>query len=263
MDEMRIHLIIPDTQVKPDVNLEHLGWLGKYIVDIKPDVIVHLGDHFDMPSLSSYDKGTAAIEGKRVQEDIEVGKLGLDLILEPMKRYNNAARKNKKAVYSPELHFLMGNHEDRVDRYINTHPELQGYMSIEELGIESAGFTRHKYMQPVNIDGILYSHYFANPMSGRPYSGRAAGLLQRVGKSFVMGHRQELDYTCRELCDGSRQMGLVAGAFYQHDEGYKGPQGNKHWRGVVVLHEVRDGWGDAMFVSLDYLSRKYGNGQCK
>ena len=116
-----------------------------------------------------------------------------------------------------------------------------------------------KKVKELEINGILFSHYFANPLSGRPYTGKAASLLQRIGKSFVMGHRQELDFTARELCDGTRQIGIVAGAFYQHDEGYKGYQGNKHWRGVVVLHEVENGWGDSMFVSLDYLKRKFGD----
>ena len=36
--------------------------------------------------------------------------------------------------------------------------------------------------------------------------------------------------------------GLVAGAFYLHDEGYMGHQGNKqHWRGVVWLKDMQDG----------------------
>ena len=47
------HLVIPDTQVKPDFHIEHLEWAGQYAVDKKPDVIVHLGDHWDMPSLST------------------------------------------------------------------------------------------------------------------------------------------------------------------------------------------------------------------
>ena len=51
------HLIIPDTQVKPEAGHEHLIWASKYAVDTKPDVIIHLGDHWDMPSLSSYDVG--------------------------------------------------------------------------------------------------------------------------------------------------------------------------------------------------------------
>ena len=42
-----------------------------------------------------------------------------------------------------------------------------------------------------------------------------------------------------------------------HDESYKGPQGNDHWRGVVVKNEVVDGEYDIMKISLDYLLRKY------
>ena len=38
-----------------------------------------------------------------------------------------------------------------------------------------------------------------------------------------------------------------------------GNQGNNHWRGLVVLHEVKDGQFDEMFVSLDYLRKKYDN----
>lgn len=51
------HLIIPDTQVKPNSPTEHLRWAGMYAAEKKPDVIVHIGDHFDMPSLSTWDVG--------------------------------------------------------------------------------------------------------------------------------------------------------------------------------------------------------------
>ena len=248
-------VIIPDTQVKPGVPIDHLTWLGKYICDIKPDIIVHLGDHWDLPSLSSYDRGTAAIEGKRLQADLEAGDQGIRNLLGPIAKYNWYQTKYKKKTYAPQLIFLKGNHEDRLDRYLNHHPELIGVLPTIEDRLKD--WEVYNYLEVCESHGILFSHYFANPMSGKPYTGRAASLLQRVGKSFVMGHRQELDFTCRELVDGSKQIGIIAGAFYQHDEGYKGYQGNKHWRGVVVLHEVADGWGDPMMVSLDYLRRKY------
>ena len=45
------HMIIPDTQVKSGGKVDHLRWAGHYAADKKPDVIVHLGDHWDMPSL--------------------------------------------------------------------------------------------------------------------------------------------------------------------------------------------------------------------
>lgn len=253
---MKTLLIIPDCQTKPGEPTEHLGWLGRYILHVKPDIVVNLGDFFDLPSLSSYDKGTALIEGKRVTEDIDFSKDALKLITAPTQKYNKKVQEHKR--YEPRLVFLLGNHEQRLERYVNANPELIGLLSYDNLGIREQGWELHDFLKVVNIEGILFSHYFANPMSGRPYTGRSYSLLQRIGKSFVQGHRQELDYACRELVDGTRQFGLVAGAFYQHDEGYKGYQGNKHWRGVVVLHETQNGWGDAMFVSLDYLSRKYG-----
>ena len=250
-------LIIPYTQVKPGVNISHLHWLGKYICEIRPDIIVHLGDHWDLPSLSSYDKGTAAIEGRRVKADIKAGRDGIELLEAPLKALQAAQRRYKRTIYNPRKVFLIGNHEQRLERYINNNPELVGFLSYKDFGLEKAGWEVYDFLEIVNIHDILFSHYFANPMSGRPYSGKAAGLIQRVGKSFVMGHRQELDFSCRELCDGTKQIGVIAGAFYQHDEGYKGYQGNKHWRGVVVGHEVENGWFDPMFVSMDYLRRTF------
>ena len=44
---------------------------------------------------------------------------------------------------------------------------------------------------------------------------------------------------------------------YLHEEDYKGPQGNTHWRGIIIKHEVAGGEYDPMFVSLDYLCRRY------
>lgn len=249
-------LIIPDTQVKPGVPIDHFNWLSEFICDKRPDTIVHIGDHFDLPSLSSYDKGTAAIEGRRVREDLNAGKAAISILERRINKLNAAQSRFKKAQYKPHKIFLKGNHENRLDRYVNHNPELIGIFDDTSFGLTD--WEVHDFLEVVNVSGILFSHYFANPMSGRPYTGRASSLLQRVGKSFVMGHRQELDFTARELVDGTKQLGIIAGAFYQHDEGYKGYQGNKHWRGVVMLHEAHDGWGDPMMVSLDYLKRKYG-----
>ena len=74
------HLIIPDTQVKRDVDLSYLEWIGKYIVDKKPDVIVQIGDFADMPSLSSYDVGKKSFEGRRYKDDIEAAEKRLLVI---------------------------------------------------------------------------------------------------------------------------------------------------------------------------------------
>lgn len=248
------HLIIPDTQVKPGVPMEHLTWIGKYIVDRKPEVVIHLGDHFDMPSLSSYDKGTVKVEGKRLNEDIAAGQEGMRALLAPIRAAKG---------YKPRLIYIPGNHDERVQRYADANPELQGTVGWHSLGLKEMGWEVYDYLTPVDVNGILYCHYFANPLSGRPYTANATNLLKSLGRSFVQGHRQVLDFGTRTLVDGSQQIGIIAGACYLHDEGYKGAQGNKHWRGVVVLHDVQDGFGNPMFVDLPYLERKYGKALAK
>jgi hypothetical protein len=55
----------------------------------------------------------------------------------------------------------------------------------------------------------------------------------------------------------TRQHALVCGSTYLHDEDFLGPQVCSYWRGIVVKHQVERGDYDAMFVSLDYLCRRY------
>ena len=73
-------LIIADTQVKPTESLEYILWIGKYIHDTKPDIILMIGDWWDFPSLSSYDKGKASSEGRRFVDDLTAGNKGLELL---------------------------------------------------------------------------------------------------------------------------------------------------------------------------------------
>ena len=68
------HLIIPDTQCKSGQDFSFLDKIGKYIVEKQPDVVIHLGDFADMPSLSSYDKGKKSFEGRRYTKDIASAK---------------------------------------------------------------------------------------------------------------------------------------------------------------------------------------------
>jgi len=251
------HLIIADTQCKPGHNFAHLRALGKYIVEKRPDVVIHIGDHFDMPSLSSYDRGLKSFEGRRFKEDLEAGHIGMEILLGPLKQLQESQRRGKKRVYLPRMIFCMGNHEDRIDRFANEHPELHGFIGTELLGLNKYGWEVYDFLKPAQASGIFYVHFMANPMSGKPYGGSAMNILKNVGRSFVVGHKQCLDIAIKPSIDGRMQIGIVNGAFYPHDEDYKGYQGNNHFRGITVLHNVEDGFGNPMMVSLDYLMQKY------
>lgn len=252
------HFIIPDLQVKPGDSIEHITHIGKYLVSKKPDVVVCLGDFADMPSLSSYDKGRKGFEGRRYTKDIEAARVAMDALLKPIDDYNSSVTYKK---YKPRLVMIIGNHEDRINRVGDLAPELDGIVSISDLPYDR--WEVIPFLEVCEIDGVCYTHYLANPMSGKPYGGTAASQLKTVGKTFIVGHKQTLDIATRYLIDGSQQWGLICGAAYPHAENYKGPQGNWHWRGVVVAHQVRNGTFDPMLVSLDYLATKFGDVQKK
>lgn len=254
----RTHIVIGDTQVKPGVETKHLEWVGKYIVDqfAGRDVsVIHVGDHWDMPSLSSYDKGKKEMEGRRYKADIIAGNKAFDRLCAPLAKYN--AGRRKSAQWWPDRHFLLGNHENRIARACEDDAQLEGILSFDDFNAEAHGWKVHPFLAPVWLDGIAYSHYFYNPNTGRPYSGEnLEPRLKTIGHSFTMGHQQGLKVAARRV-GKSRHCGLVIGSTYLHDEKYLGPQGAENWRGIVVCHQVEDGAYDRMEVSLEFLCRRY------
>lgn len=252
------HFIIPDTQASPEHNeTSHMTAAGNYVVERQPDKIIHLGDHFDMPSLSPYDKSTKKAEGKRVHEDIAAGIDCMAAFMEPINRYNEKRKRHKMKLYKPEFHFLLGNHEERIMRHVNANPELFGFLSYDDLLLEDFGWKVHDFLELVNLDGIFYSHYMANPNTGKPWGGVAKTRLNNVGFTFTMGHQQGKDLAEKHLANGQTQRALIVGSYYPHDEDYKGYQGNPHWRGCIYKHDVKDGNYSLMELPLDYMVKEW------
>jgi len=241
-------LIIGDLQIKPDISLDYCKAIGNYIASKQPDIIVNIGDAADLPSLSMYDKGKLSFEGRRLIDDIKAAREGLGYISDAFKDIEG---------YDPEMHFTTGNHEHRADRLAQDQPELAGYVGVAQLGIEDFGYTVHPFLKPVDIEGILFCHYFPNEFTGRPLGGTASRMLGVIRQSFVAGHQQKLDIAISHSFGGKQQIGMINGACYDHAEDYKGHIHNSHFRGLTVLHEVKDGFGLPLVVSLDYLKENY------
>lgn len=241
----RTHLIIPDTQVEPGRDFTHLGWIEAYCHDRyagKPLTRVMLGDHWNMGSLSSYDrKGGTKMEGRRVHADIDYGNLAATHLHSTDPLWDD--------------HWLLGNHEHRIQRAVEQDAQMDGLLSLDML--DTDGWQRHDFLERVSLDGVWYSHYFYNPNTGRPYAGASMDTrLKNIGHSFTMGHQQGRMWGSRPVGDGEH-LGMVVGSCYLHDEDYLGPQGNNAWCGIVVCNNVTDGVYDPMFVGLDYLCRRY------
>lgn len=253
---MSRHFILPDTQVRPGVPTAHIDWIAQAIVDYMPDTVVHMGDHFDMPSLSMHDApGSARMEGARYEDDVAVGNEAFARLCAPMEAEQARRVRRKIKQWNPRKVFLFGNHENRINRAVNTAPKWAG--TIGEHHLLTRDFERHPFLGRVWQDGILYSHYFQSSHSSHAIGGTIDNRLNKIGCSFVQGHEQGFRYGTRIQASGANWHGLVAGSCYLHDEDYRGAQGQGHWRGVVILNEVRDGDYCLMPLTLDYLCRKY------
>lgn len=253
---MRI-LIIPDLQIKPNVPTEHLNWIGNLITDKRPDVIVQIGDFADMPSLSSYDVGKKSFEGRRYKDDVNSVIDAQWELLGPLVELQSVQRRDKKKIYSPRMVLTLGNHENRINRAVENDPKLDGVLDISDLQFKQFGWEVHPFLEVVEIEGVLFSHYFVTGAMGRPVTTPAA-LLAKKHMSCIMGHSQIDGIASQYTGNGKRITGIFAGGCYLHKEEYLGPQGNNHWRGVWMLNDVHDGEFDVMPLSLKYLNKKYG-----
>ena len=253
---MKKHLVIGDTQVKPGVSLSYLTWIGRYIVDKQPDVIVMIGDFADMPSLSSYDVGKKSFEGRTYKADIKAAHKGMEALLSPMNALNKRLAKAKKKLYKPKMVLTMGNHEQRINTAIEYDRKLEGLISMDDLGYEEAGWDVVPFLEVKAIDGVAYCHYFASGIMGRPVTS-ARALLTKKHMSCVAGHQQGRDIAYGKKADGTEMTAIINGASYMHDEGYLNHQTNNHWRGIYVLNNVVDGAFDEIAVPMHYLKSKY------
>jgi len=250
------HFLVPDTQVRPGVPTDHIDWIAQAIVDYHPDTVLHIGDHFDMPSLSMHDGvGSMKMEGARYEDDVSAGNEAFARLCAPMEAEQARLKRNKEKQWNPRKVFCFGNHESRINRAVNNAPKWAG--TIGEHHLLTRDWERRPFLDRVWQDGICYSHFFQSSHSAHAIGGSIDNRLNKIGASFVQGHEQGFRYGTRIQASGATWHGLVAGSAYLHDEDYRGNQGQGHWRGVVVLNEVHDGDYCVMPLTLDYLCRKY------
>lgn len=248
-------LLIPDSHAHPDHPNTRADWLSKLIIDLKPDVVVNGGDQWDFSSLSSYDKGKRSFHGRSYSKDLESGLEFQDRLWGPVK-----AQKKKL----PYRVFLVGNHEQRIDRVLDMSPELEGTVGYDDLDLNTY------YNEVVHYDGqlpgiweyegVLFAHFFPAGISGRPMGGESPArmLVNKNQTSCVAFHAHVLDYHTKRNIRGDVINGLVAGCYQDYVNDWSGPVG-RFWRsGVAVLRDVSQGNFDFQWISIESLKKEYG-----
>ena len=242
--------MIPDTHWDPSHRKDSLKVaraLGRVFRAEEVDIVVHIGDANDIGSLSSYDVGKASMEGKRLKRELAFSRQCLE-------EFRFCLGSDDVDLYLTE-----GNHEDRLYRMYNDQPSLSDVLGPDPFSYEEYGFEVLSFRSILELNKVYFSHYFQNPNSamGHPIGGTIENALKNLGHSFVQGHVQTLKMGQMHRSNGDIHCGLIAGACYIPDHAYKGPQGNNHWKGAIIMENVNDGYYDIRTLGLKSLLRNY------
>ena len=166
---MRRVLIFGDAHLETGTEEDSAYNLMKLIAKKeKFDEIVMLGDWMDFSYISKWTEELPGLqEGKRLKEDF--------LILESELKFFKKCTK--------DLTYLSGNHEDRVMKYIQKNPVLEGILDLKEICDETdvsfipTNRQPHRFLDDLFIThGLSISKYVA------------AQIVTSVGESIVCGH---------------------------------------------------------------------------
>ncbi len=258
-------LIIGDAHAKPGVTNRRFTWLGRFIADRRPDLIIDIGDFEDMESLCSYDKGKAKFEGRRYKKDIACALEARALVNAPTDAMN--AKLSKAARYRPRKVALGGNHaEARMSRAMQDNAELEGLISLEDLQHKRFGWEYVPFLEPFSFGGALTCHYFVKGVMGKPVGGEcpAYALIRTQYTTCFQGHSHLFDYAHRTRPDGKRIHAFHVGAYLdlpsvQHED-YAGPVNAMWARGLLEVENLRDGDFDSFtWHDIRKIKREYGS----
>ena len=259
---MKKVLVIGDCHVDDEDEFSRFDIASKFIIDQKPDSIVLIGDFLTLNCLSAWDANKRAkMEGRRYTKEIDAGNEALDRLLSGIKKYNRKAKKGHRTRYYPELVFITGNHEGRLDRYLEQDPTFEGHVSIEkDLRLKQRGFKVIPYREYHYIDDIGFTHIPHNkvqPISGMDITRKAQAVTV---KSVVFGHthEQHLSHIHKEGMPHLQDT-YNCGCFFSKKEDYVHGRVTNYYRGLTLLHVWKEGRFDIESWSMGRLERLYGD----
>lgn len=253
-------LVVPDAHAHPHVSNDRFKWLGRFIVENQPEVVVDIGDWGDLVSISKYTEPCSPTLDEEIKTIRESNKLTFGAI----QRYNNThQRARKKRFYRPKIIRTMGNHDDRrISDWLKNHPDDSNKLTFSNLGFGNYDEEIVPFLKPKLFSGISFCHYFYEK-DPRYAISDAHALNSKKHMSCIQGHTHTRDYAEAVRADGIRIQSVIVGCYLDPNDkspqAYAGPQGiARSWSGLVMLRDVNEkGEYDVEFIGVDRIKREY------
>lgn len=153
---------IGDVHDSPDLpDKARFRWFGRFVAEKNPDVVVQIGDIGDFDSCSTHQNPGTIDYALRptISQDFESLEEALDNYF-------------KIVPNGPDFLLTKGNHENRLDRFENSNPEVEGRVvsGLDKI-LKNKKIKVYEYGQWLFLNNIGFIHCPMTQM-GNPYGGK-------------------------------------------------------------------------------------------
>ncbi len=225
-------IIVSDLQI-PYEDVRSLAAVEKYMAAHRWDGLIYIGDLLDFDAISSFNIGSPGLtEGKRLSADFSRASKMIDRHIKLVRGKHN---KDAKIVY------LEGNHEERVERFLNAFPAFKGYFSVPK-ALDLAA--KDIEWVPAWSTGATYKVGKATFLHGN-YTNQyhPAKMAAKYGDSVFYGHTHDMmsHAVANHLHPDKVHVGQSIGCLCERDQAYMKGKPSNWQQGFMVLYLLPDG----------------------
>lgn len=243
-------IVFMDGHTHPLDDLSRWFSLGRMIRHEKPKRVIDLGDRVTFDSITEHTRKGSLTDRKSP---------ALAADLKALCDASQALMDGMGGFRPQELHFFMGNHEYRYDRFVENTPALEGLIDLSKLPALKR-WEVHPYRSYAQIGPMLYCHAVMNGKN-EPMTGE--GAIKKVAREaegpVMYGHVHKFEVaTVSSLAGGKPRMAVSGSCFMPtgHIERYAKGSAAAWTYGV---HRVFDtsGLPDVEHVSIERMTQLY------
>lgn len=196
------------------------------------DGLLYIGDLMDFDCISSFNKeNLRSVEKKRLALEYQYA--------------NNVLDRHQQIIWNnnPYAKFVLleGNHEERVERYINANPQLEGLVEVEiGLRLQERGFKWIRSWSKGETYQIGKAHFLHGNYTNQYHPAKMA---QKYGDSVFYGHTHDMmcHAVANQLHPDKVHVGQSLGCLCERNQSYmKGAPSN--WQqGFGIFFFLEDG----------------------
>lgn len=228
-------LVLPDIHLRPACNgvasgedTETLAAVQRYAARYKWDEVVLLGDLLDFDCISSHNANKLrVVEGKRIQKDYDHANRFLDSL--------------QRATGDAAVTIIEGNHDERVERYIDAHPELEGSLEVSDrLNFKRRGIRWVRYWTKGEVYSIGNAYFIHGLYCNKYHAERHAS---EFGSCIFYGHTHDVQEMPKSLKGANKTIiGQSLGCLCRYEQPYMRGRPSKWQQAFGVFHFQPNGF---------------------